>query len=136
MFHGSLTGLEALQLLVCLNLGNNQISGFTALEPLKLLDSLRVLDVSFNEIGAHPIDTTRFLCLSPLSHTLDVKQSIDQFQKGDIKVGDHWEAMLLFKDLRLTQLDVRGNAVANERFVILLTEVLPTLNWLNGELVR
>ncbi|EHA8586515.1 geranylgeranyl transferase type-2 subunit alpha 1 [Cocos nucifera] len=127
----TIAGLEALQLLVCLNLSNNQISSFTALEPLKLLDSLRVLDVSFNEIGAHPIDTTRFLCLSPLSHTLDVKLNIGQFQKGDIKVGDHWEAILLFKDLRLAQLDVRGNAVANERFAILLTEVLPTLNWLN-----
>ncbi|XP_008776168.2 geranylgeranyl transferase type-2 subunit alpha 1 [Phoenix dactylifera] len=132
----SIAGLEALQLLVCLNLSNNQVSSFTALEPLKLLDSLRVLDVSFNEIGAHPIDTTRFLCLSPLSHTLDVKLSVDQYQNGDIKFGDHWEAILLFKDLRLTQLDVRGNAVANERFGILLTEMLPTLNWLNGEHVR
>ncbi|KAG0476629.1 hypothetical protein HPP92_012999 [Vanilla planifolia] len=55
----SLAGIEALQLLTCLNLRNNQINSLTALEPLKLLSFLRVLDLSFNKIGAHPVDTTK-----------------------------------------------------------------------------
>ncbi|KAI4970235.1 hypothetical protein ZWY2020_001149 [Hordeum vulgare] len=54
----SIEGLEALQQLVCLNISNNQLSSFTSLEPLAKI-SLKALDLSFSEIGAHPIDTTR-----------------------------------------------------------------------------
>lgn len=131
-----LTGLEALQLLACLNLSNNQISSFTALEPLKLLSSLRVLDVSFNMIGAHAIDTTRYLCSSPLSHTLDAKQLNVGYEKENTEVRDHWEVTSLFRALRLTQLDIKGNAVLNEKFSVLAIELLPSLKWLDGKRVR
>ncbi|CAL9103568.1 unnamed protein product [Musa acuminata var. zebrina] len=132
----SVEGLEALQLLACLNLGNNQISSFTALEPLKLLSSLRVLDVSFNMIGAHAIDTTRYLCSSPLSHTLDAKQLNVGYEKENTEVRDHWEVTSLFRALRLTQLDIKGNAVLNEKFSVLAIQLLPSLKWLDGKRVR
>ncbi|CAL5428140.1 unnamed protein product [Camellia sinensis] len=53
----SLGGLQAMQLLSCLNLSNNKMGSFSALEPLTLLKSLKVLDISYNEIGAHAVDT-------------------------------------------------------------------------------
>ncbi|CAL5430532.1 unnamed protein product [Camellia sinensis] len=49
--------LQAMQLLSCLNLSNNKMGSFSALEPLTLLKSLKVLDISYNEIGAHAVDT-------------------------------------------------------------------------------
>lgn len=131
-----MTGLEALQLLICLNLSNNQISSFTSLEPLKRLSSLRVLDLSFNEIGAHPVDTTRYLCSSPLSHTLDVKGIMEVLQKDNINVADHWEMILLFKSLNLKQLNMKGNPVSSENFGQLVTKILPSLHWVDGERVR
>ena len=130
------TGLEALQLLVCLNLSNNRISSFTTLEPLKLLRSLKVLNISSNEISSHPVDTSRYLCASPLSHTMNVEHIIEELKKDDIKVRDYWEAILLFKELSLTQLDITGNAVVDEAFRDLLPKVLPTLKWLDGMCVR
>lgn len=132
----SIEGLEALQLLVYLNLSNNQIASFTALEPLKLLKSLKVLNISFNEIGSHPVDTTRYLCSSPLSHTKDVSEILGGYQKDDIKVADYWEAVLFFTELNLTQLDASGNEVVDDHFKDLLKQLLPTLKWLDGELVR
>ncbi|THG00534.1 hypothetical protein TEA_003730 [Camellia sinensis var. sinensis] len=62
----SIEGLQAMQLLSCLNLSNNKMGSFSALEPLKLLKSLKVLDISYNEIGAHAVDTRRYLCSSPI----------------------------------------------------------------------
>nr|CAD1832068.1 unnamed protein product [Ananas comosus var. bracteatus] len=132
----SIAGLEALQLLICLNLSNNQISSFTSLEPLKRLSSLKVLDLSFNEIGAHPVDTTRYLCSSPLSHTLDVKGIMEVLQKDNINVADHWEMILLFKSLNLKQLNMKGNPVSSENFGQLVTKILPSLHWVDGERVR
>lgn len=117
-----------MQLLCCLNLRGNQISSFTALSPLKLLPSLKALDLSYNEIGSHPIDTTRYLCESPLSHST---------AKGNTKevAANHWEAILLFQDLRLTQLDIVGNAIADQEFRTMLVKILPTLTWFDGTLV-
>ncbi|GJW63277.1 geranylgeranyl transferase type-2 subunit alpha 1 [Tanacetum coccineum] len=47
----SIEGLEALQLLSCLNLSHNKLSSFTALDALRFLkSSLKVLDISYNEI--------------------------------------------------------------------------------------
>lgn len=132
----SIEGLEALQLLSCLNLSNNCISSFTMLEPLKLLVSLKVLNLSYNEIGSHPVNTTKYLCASPFSHTKDIDWNVDDYQKNNINVADHWEAILLFKDLHLTQLEVKGNAVAGESLKLVLTKALPTLHWLDGELVK
>ncbi|KAG0476612.1 hypothetical protein HPP92_013453 [Vanilla planifolia] len=120
----SLAGIEALQLLTCLNLRNNQINSLTALEPLKLLSFLRVLDLSFNKIGAHPVDTTRYLCHSPLSHSIfGAKKCIEDYLEANINVTDHWEAILLFRELRLKQLEVKGNVVADENFRDLFAKV-------------
>ncbi|KAJ4806378.1 Geranylgeranyl transferase type-2 subunit alpha [Rhynchospora pubera] len=132
----SLLGLEALQLLVCLNLSHNQIMSFTALEPIKSLQSLKVLDLSFNEIGSHPVDTTRYLCSSPLSHSCNVTETMEELARENIKIGDFWEAILLFESLQLAQLDMQGNPVTNERFRVLVEKVIPCLKWLDGKPVR
>ncbi|XAR62073.1 Protein geranylgeranyltransferase type II [Bertholletia excelsa] len=76
----SIEGLQAMQLLSCLNLSNNKISSFSALAPLKLLMSLEVLNISCNEIGSHPVDTRRYLCPSPLSHTEEVTGILAKLQ--------------------------------------------------------
>lgn len=128
-----ISGLEALQLLVGLNLSHNQITSFTALEPIKYSKSLKVLDLSFNEIGSHPVDTTRYLCASPLSQTYDATEIINELARENIQIGDFWEAVLLFKSLQLVQLDMQGNPVANERFRVLVEKVNPCLRWLDGK---
>ncbi|KAH7678879.1 Protein geranylgeranyltransferase type II protein [Dioscorea alata] len=130
----SISGLEALQLLTCLNLANNQLNSFAALEPLRLLSSLRVLDVSFNKIGSYLIDTKRYLCSSPMSHTVDIKEVIKEFQ--DTEIADYWEVIFIFKELQLTQLNIEGNAVANDNLSLLLKKTIPGLIWLNGDRVQ
>ncbi|KAI3981049.1 hypothetical protein MKX01_036595 [Papaver californicum] len=124
-------GLEALQLLRCLNLSYNKFRSFTALEPLRLLQSLSVLDISYNEIGLHSVDTTRYLCASPLSHKAGTDCNID-----GIEVSDCWEAVVVFKGLQLKQLDVAGNTVNGDKFRSLLVKVLPNLKWLDAEAVN
>jgi geranylgeranyl transferase type-2 subunit alpha len=131
-----ISGLEALQLLVALNLSHNQIKSFTALEPIKYLKSLKVLDLSFNEIGSHPVDTTRYLCSSPLSHTYDVTETINEISRENIQIENCWEAVLLFKSLQLVQLDMQGNPVSDEEFRVLVEKVNPCLRWLDGKYVH
>lgn len=130
-----LTGLEALQLLSCLNLSHNKLTSFTALEPLRFLKSLKVLNVSHNEIGAHTVDTRRYLCSSPMSHTLSYDPSFEEFANGDdAKLVNFWEAYSIFGGLNLMQLDVVGNVIVDdERFVLFLVKLLPQLKWLDGE---
>ncbi|KAJ0519707.1 putative protein geranylgeranyltransferase type II [Helianthus annuus] len=130
----SIEGLEALQLLSCLNLSHNNLSSFTALDPLRFLKSLRVLDLSYNEIGAHTVDTRRYLCSSPLSHTLDYDKKFEEVANGDETVVNFWEAYSIFGGLNITQLDIMGNAAAvDERFMLFLVKLLPGLKWLDGE---
>ncbi|XP_043712538.1 geranylgeranyl transferase type-2 subunit alpha 1 [Telopea speciosissima] len=131
----SIEGLEAMQLLSCLNLSNNKLRSLTALEPLRLLKSLKVLDISYNEIGAHYIDTTRYLCASPLSQAVGTDWNINDVTNG-VSMREYWEAVVIFKGLHLTQLDVVGNAIADEKFKIVLSKVLPCLKWLDGEEVH
>ncbi|KAA8538190.1 hypothetical protein F0562_027798 [Nyssa sinensis] len=129
----SIEGLEAMQLLSCLNLSNNKLGSFTALEPLRLLKSLKVLDISYNEIGAHSVDTRRYLCSSPLSHTAGSDWNFDEFAVSGVKVTNYWEAFSIFKGLNLTQLDIVGNAIPDEKFKLFLFRLLPSLKWLDGE---
>ncbi|KAG2613678.1 geranylgeranyl transferase type-2 subunit alpha 1-like [Panicum virgatum] len=130
----SVEGLEALQQLVSLNISNNQISSFTALEPLTKIISLKVLDLSFNEIGAHSIDTTRYICSSPFSHKVEACEAFEECRKKSINVEEYWDAILFFESLKLAQLDIKGNAVASkEDFRTLVTMLIPSLKWLNGE---
>ncbi|KAK4276904.1 hypothetical protein QN277_015000 [Acacia crassicarpa] len=130
----STEGLEGMQLLSCLNLGHNKIGSFTALGPLRLLKSLKVLNISYNEIGSRSVDTTRYLCSSPLLHTEEFDWDLFESLSGDINIPNIWEAFLVFKSLNLKQLDITGNAVADDdRIRSFLVKLLPTLKWLDGE---
>lgn len=122
-----------MQLLSCLNLSHNKFGSFTALGPLRLLKSLKVLNISYNEIGSHSIDTRRYLCSSPLSHTEEFAWDRFEILTGSIGATKFWEAFLIFKSLNLTELDIKGNAVADENFRLFIVKVLPTLKWLDGE---
>ncbi|XP_055833989.1 geranylgeranyl transferase type-2 subunit alpha 1 [Solanum dulcamara] len=132
----TLEGLEVMQLLSCLNVSYNKLCSFTALEPLKLLRSLKVLDISYNEIGAHSIDTRRYLCSSPLNHRSGGDWKTEESEMHCTEVADYWEAYAIFKDLNLIQLDVIGNAVSDEKRKSLLIKLLPSLKWLDGESCR
>ncbi|OMO57592.1 hypothetical protein COLO4_35257 [Corchorus olitorius] len=127
--------LEAMQLLSGLNLRNNKLRSFTALEALRKLKSLTVLDISYNQIGEHSIDTTRYLCSSPLSHSAGSEWNKDEIGISDAALINYWEAFFIFKELNLKQLDIVGNAVADEKFKSILVKVLPTLKRLDGELL-
>ncbi|KAK1555126.1 hypothetical protein Q3G72_022289 [Acer saccharum] len=129
----SIEGLEAMQLLSCLNLSNNVLCSFTALEPLRSLKSLKVLNISHNEIGAHSVDTTRYLCSSPLSHSAGSEWNPAEIINADTDVKSYWEAYFILKDLNLTQLDIVGNAISDEKFKSFLIKVLHALKWLDGE---
>ncbi|XVE60610.1 hypothetical protein DITRI_Ditri05aG0142100 [Diplodiscus trichospermus] len=131
----SIEGLEAMQLLSCLSLRNNKLRSFTALDPLRKLKSLRVLDISYNQIGEHSIDTTRYLCSSPLSHSVGSEWNKDETVISDGALIDYWEAFFIFKELNLKQLDIAGNAIADEKFKSILVKVMPTLKRLDGELL-
>lgn len=130
----SIEGLESLQLLCCLNLSKNKICSFSALEPLRLLKSLKVLDISCNEIGAHSIDTRRYLCASPLSHTSDWKS--EEFGVSGAEMTNYWDAFLIFSGLNLRQLDVTGNPIADKKFKLFLCKLLPAMKWLDGEKLK
>lgn len=128
----SIEGLEAMQLLSCLNLSSNKLGSFTALEPLRLLKSLKVLSISYNEIGAHSIDTTRYLFSSPLSHSVGSEWNLGETAIND-DLKNYWEAYFILKGLNLTQLDLVGNSIAGEKFKLFVIKVLPALKWLDGE---
>ncbi|CAN6215935.1 unnamed protein product [Urochloa humidicola] len=133
----SVEGLEALQQLVSLNISNNHISSFTALEPLTKIIFLKALDLSFNEIGAHSIDTTRYVCSSPFSHKIQACEAFVECQKKNVNVEEYWDTILFFKSLKLAQLDIKGNAVASkENFRTLVMMLNPSLKWLNGECIN
>lgn len=128
--------MEALQLLCCLNLSNNKVSNFSALEPLKQLKSLNVLDISCNEIGAHSIDTRRYLFTSPVSHHMIGNiwdDSKKEFAVSDFEMTNYWEAFSVFRGLNLTQLDIKGNPIADENLKLFFCKVLPKLKWMDGE---
>ncbi|PWA77745.1 RAB geranylgeranyl transferase alpha subunit 1 [Artemisia annua] len=130
----SIEGLEALQLLSCLNLRHNKLSSFMALDPLRFLkSSLKVLDISYNEIGVHTVDTRRYLCSSPMSHTLDYDTKFEEFANGDAKSVNFWDAYSIFGGLSLIQLDIVGNVAVDERFVQFLVKLMHGLKWLDGE---
>lgn len=133
----SVEGLEALQQLVCLNISNNQISSFTSLEPLTKIVSLKALDLSFNKIGAHLIDTTRYMCSSPFSHKIERCEAFEECRKKNVNVEDFWDAILFFKSVNLVQLDIKGNAIADkDSFAAVVTTLNPSLKWLDGTCIH
>ncbi|KAG8501881.1 hypothetical protein CXB51_004655 [Gossypium anomalum] len=131
----SIEGLEAMQLISCLSLRNNKLRSLTALEPLRKLKLLRVLDISYNEIGDHSIDTTRYLCSSPLSHSVGSESNKDETVTSDVALIDNWEAFYIFKDFNLNQLDIVGNTIADEKFKSVLVKIVPKLKQLDGKLL-
>ena len=131
------SGLEALQQLVCLNISNNQISSFTSLEPLTKIVSLKALDLSFNKIGAHLIDTTSYMCSSPFSHKVERCEAFEECRKKSVNVEEFWDAILFFKSMDLVQLDFKGNAVADKDSIAAVVSTLsPSLKWLNGTCIH
>ncbi|CAN7081628.1 unnamed protein product [Brassica oleracea var. botrytis] len=130
----STEGLEAMQLLSCLNLSHNRIRSFSALDSLRHLKQLRVLDVSHNNIGEHSVDTTRYLCSSPLSNSEWTEDEVGRQMTS--LVTKYWDAYFVLRDLNLKQLDIAGNMIAGDEFYTLVPQVVPTLVWLNGHRVR
>ncbi|CAI9781256.1 unnamed protein product [Fraxinus pennsylvanica] len=126
-------GLKVLQLLSCLNLSNNKICSFTALDPLRMLKSLKVLDISYNEIGPHSVDTRRYLCSSPMTHTVENDWNFEEFTNSGVELTNHWEAFFIFRGLNLIQLDIMGNAVVNDELKLFLFKLMPSLKWLDSE---
>ncbi|KAF2534052.1 hypothetical protein F2Q70_00033019 [Brassica cretica] len=124
------SGLEAMQLLSCLNLSHNRIRSFSALDSLRHLKQLRVLDVSHNNIGEHSVDTTRYLCSSPLSNSEWTEDEVGRQMPS--LVTKYWDAYFVLRDLNLKQLDIAGNMIAGDEFYTLVPQVVPTLVWLNG----
>ncbi|KAH1261225.1 Geranylgeranyl transferase type-2 subunit alpha 1 [Glycine max] len=148
---------------------------FTALGPLRLLKSLKVLNNSYNELGSHSIDTMRYLSSSPVAHTEEFAKDRFEILTGsfsatkfwgvasvkanilgvwpqtrrcslflrssllsaimlvNLTTPKFWEAFLIFGNLALTELNITGNAVADENFRSFLVKVLPTLTWLGDE---
>ncbi|WZZ76027.1 hypothetical protein YC2023_087397 [Brassica napus] len=121
----STEGLEAMQLLSCLNLSHNRIRSFSALDSLRHLKQLRVLDVSHNNIGEHSVDTTRYLCSSPLSNSEWTEDEVGRQMTS--LVTKYWDAYFVLRDLNLKQLDIAGNMIAGDEFYTLVPQVVPTL---------
>lgn len=133
MLLSSFAGLEAMQLLSCLNLSYNRLGSFTALEPLRQLKSLKVLNISYNEIGAHKVDITRYLCSSPLSHTVASDWNFEEHANSNPDVTSYWDAYSVFRCLNLREIDILGNVIATDNFKLFLFKLMPGLKWLDGE---
>ena len=126
-----ITGLEAMQLLSCLNLSRNRIRSFSALDSLRHLKQLRVLDVSHNHIGEHSVDTTRYLCSSPLSNSEWPQDEVGSQMPS--LATKYWDAYFVLRDLNLKQLDITGNVIAGDEFSSFVLQVVPKLVWLDGK---
>lgn len=111
-------GLEALQVLVNLNLSHNRIGSVTALAPLRELPLLKDVDVSFNQIGDHTVDTCRVLCSSKLTNAASPTPDY-------LEVGERWETKTVFGGLRWRTLNIAGNSAAEDvQFVNSLSRTL------------
>ncbi|XP_013737989.2 geranylgeranyl transferase type-2 subunit alpha 1-like [Brassica napus] len=130
----STEGLEAMQLISCLNLSHNRIRSFSALDSLRHLKQLRVLDVSHNNIGEHSVDTTRYLCSSPLSNSEWTEDEVGRQMTS--LVTKYWDAYFVLRDLDLKQLDIAGNVIAGDEFSSFVPQVVPKLVWLDGQKLR
>ncbi|KAG5059672.1 hypothetical protein JHK87_000701 [Glycine soja] len=77
-----------------------------SLIPLKLLKSLKVLNISYNELGSHSIDTTGYLCSSPVANTKEFAWDRFEILTGSFSATKFWEAFLIFGNLALTELNI------------------------------
>ncbi|KAH9297565.1 hypothetical protein KI387_029247 [Taxus chinensis] len=127
----SIDGLEALQLLSCLNLSYNLLANFTVLAPLRLIKTLRALNIAYNEIGSHSVDTTRYSFPYILNNSsTSTKEFGEDMEQENLE--SRWGITLTFKGLHLRQLDTAGNPAIDENCKSLLVKMLPTLKWLDG----
>lgn len=106
------------------------------MEPLKQLKSLKALDISCNEIGGHSVDTRRYLFASPLSHKVGNDWFSAEFSISSADMTNYWEALTVFKGLNLTQLDIKGNPITDEKLKLFFSKILPELKWFDGEKLR
>ncbi|XP_078446346.1 RAB geranylgeranyl transferase alpha subunit 1 [Wolffia australiana] len=131
----SISGLEAMQHLSHLNLSHNNLSSMSALEPLKSNISLRVLNISYNEIGAHSIDTKRCLrsssALPQQTGSYGINQGFNEYDDKEIKL--HWDTIQIFKNMHLVQFDVVGNPILTESFKTLMIKLIPSLQWFDHQ---
>ena len=102
-------GLEALRVLVNLDLSHNRIVSVTALAPLRGLPLLQNVDVSFNQIGDHTVDTCRLLCSSKLSNS-----SVASSMEWPLRDGKYWEIRAVFEGLGWRELNIGGNSAAED----------------------
>lgn len=101
-----------------LNLSHNRIGSVTALAPLRNLSLLKDVDVSFNRIGDHNVDTCRVLCSSMLTNTASAIPD-------SLKVNEHWETTTVFGGLCWRTLNISGNSAASDvQFVDSITNAL------------
>lgn len=130
----SLEGIEMLQLLVNLDVSHNRLSSITTLRPITFLTKLEALNIKYNEIGAHTIDTNRYLCSSALNNSLD--NSVESNSTRSLKHYNGslvWEVLEVFRGLGLKQLDMHGNPISTNDFCrSQIIQALPNLVWLDG----
>lgn len=132
-------GLEAAQLLVALDLSHNLIPNVTALAPLRLNPRLQYLDISHNDIGGHPVDSSRYSFPSLLNNqepcfSKEEERELQEEVKGG---GAQWEIQAVFGGLKLRLLQISGNVAAGDKsFVRALVKALPSLELLDGEQVQ
>lgn len=131
----SIDGLEALQLLGCLNLSHNLLANFTALGPLRQIKTLRALNIADNKIGAHTVNSTRFSFPSALNNS-SISNADTTRDADEENLEISWEITIAFKGLHLRQLDIAGNPANDEKCRRLLMKTLPSLKWLDGTCVN
>lgn len=115
-----------MQLLVSLDASKNHLCQITSLWPLQYVPSLKELNIKFNQIGSHSVDTKRYLISSCLNNSNEKGQH--QWNHSSL-----WEVLEVFKGLALRQLEVNGNPITqDDRWRDGIIQTLPSLVWLDG----
>ncbi|KAL3678741.1 hypothetical protein R1sor_021697 [Riccia sorocarpa] len=121
----TLNGLEALQLLEALDVSHNKLPSVTSLASLRAVRSLQYLNISHNEIGSHPVDTSRYSFPSALTN--EVRDHLGE-RDGS------WEIQAVFGGMKLKVLAITGNtAASDEQFRKSILKALPSLKLLDEE---
>ncbi|KAJ9166460.1 hypothetical protein P3X46_021211 [Hevea brasiliensis] len=88
---------------------------------------LRLNKLSLSRMGSvekllwvHTLLTTKYLCSSPLSHSVGCNPERDKIVIDGVSMTNYWEVLFVLRGLNLTQLNVEENAVADENFTIFL----------------
>ena len=115
-----------MQLLVSLDVSYNHLSHVTSLWPIHHVSSLKELNIKCNQIGAHSVDTKRYLIPSCLNNSTEEGQN----HSNCLYL---WEVLEVFKGLALRQLETHGNPITQDnRWREGVIQALPSLLWLDG----